>query len=691
MSTRRYKAFISYSHQDESWASWLHRALETYRIPGRLVGSYGTFGPVPRRLSPVFRDRDELSSSPDLNARVRDVLEDSESLVVVCSPAAAQSRWVNEEIRLFRLLGRGDRIFCIIVDGDPQSPNPDETCFPPALLETSVGETHEPLAADARKWVDGKQLAKLKLVSGILGMRLDDLRMREQKRKTRKQVLVGLTAVIFISLGVSAVLSKLSEKARVEHAETLVSQMVEFSKDLEKVADLETLRKLSERLASYLETLDPDDLSDASSLQIALVLRRLGQVSRLQGRPKEAMEAFTRSRDILNGLALRSPGDQSAVFELGQAEFWVGYLLSDKGDWDQATEAFTEYLQVSKRLHRQEPENAEWAMEMAYAFTNLGMIEEQRVPVDKQKVLEYMNSAMEYNQLAVELDSAEEYYQLELANSHAGLADAWMEICDLDSALTARLQNVAFAVDFYNRDPTNKQLKEKYSYSLSGLAWVQDPLGLNEQAIMSLKESMQLLAELSSQDPSNLKYRWNLYQKSAWLAEQFVLTGQFDEAWNLSADTDRGFRQLALEDESISLVNGVAYSRFLMGYSEQAWSIGDSIMAKRWLDEAIQRIEEIVSINPDSSEALYQLKRSYLTYWKQNERVLSEEMMAMLVHYAYSDPSNLSCKQADLSARISIVTGDKQQANVYTTYLMEKAYGEPEFIKFCREHDLCNE
>ena len=34
----RYDAFISYRHAepDRKWAKWLHRSLETYRIPKRL-------------------------------------------------------------------------------------------------------------------------------------------------------------------------------------------------------------------------------------------------------------------------------------------------------------------------------------------------------------------------------------------------------------------------------------------------------------------------------------------------------------------------------------------------------------------------------------------------------------------------------------------------------------------------------
>jgi hypothetical protein len=34
----KYYAFISYSHQDKKWGDWLHKAIETYRVPKRLVG-----------------------------------------------------------------------------------------------------------------------------------------------------------------------------------------------------------------------------------------------------------------------------------------------------------------------------------------------------------------------------------------------------------------------------------------------------------------------------------------------------------------------------------------------------------------------------------------------------------------------------------------------------------------------------
>lgn len=91
----RYRAFVSYSHRDETWARWLHKAIETYRVPSRLVGTTTAAGVIPRRLAPIFRDRDELPSATDLGGKVDEALAASANLIVICSPAAATSRWVD--------------------------------------------------------------------------------------------------------------------------------------------------------------------------------------------------------------------------------------------------------------------------------------------------------------------------------------------------------------------------------------------------------------------------------------------------------------------------------------------------------------------------------------------------------------------------------------------------------------------
>src|SRR5579871_5834013 len=82
----KYRAFISYSHRDSQWANWLHRSLEAYRPPKALIGTYTTVGVVPKRLAPIFRDREELASATDLGSVLKEALAQSACQIVICSP-----------------------------------------------------------------------------------------------------------------------------------------------------------------------------------------------------------------------------------------------------------------------------------------------------------------------------------------------------------------------------------------------------------------------------------------------------------------------------------------------------------------------------------------------------------------------------------------------------------------------------
>jgi len=192
----RYRAFISYSHRDSSWASWLHSSLEKYRPPRTLIGTSTDRGEVPKRLSPIFKDRDELPSATDLGSLINAALAGSAAQIVICSPQAAKSKWVNEEILAFKRLGREDRILCIIVGGEPYASDMPgreaDECFPQALRFRMGADGNlttartEPIAADARPGKDGKNNAKLKLISGLLGVGYDTLRRREQQRRNQR-------------------------------------------------------------------------------------------------------------------------------------------------------------------------------------------------------------------------------------------------------------------------------------------------------------------------------------------------------------------------------------------------------------------------------------------------------------------------------------------------------------------------
>ncbi len=209
----KYWAFISYSHQDRAWASWLHKALETYRVPTRLVGREHWSGIVPRRLLPIFRDRDELSSSAELGTVLNEALRQSRHLVVICSPQSANSRWVNEEIKTFKAMGRSAHVLPIIVSGEPDvshiAGKTELECLPSALRfeVDSNGELTdrraEPIAADARGGQDGRRNARLKLIAGLIGVGLDELKQRERQRTILQRVM-ATAAVVALTFSAAA-------------------------------------------------------------------------------------------------------------------------------------------------------------------------------------------------------------------------------------------------------------------------------------------------------------------------------------------------------------------------------------------------------------------------------------------------------------------------------------------------------
>lgn len=213
----KYRAFISYSHKQERWAGWIHRKLETYRVPKAIVGSEGRDGPVPERLGTVFRDRDELPTSSDLGSALTEALDQSMYLVVICSPDAAKSRWVNEEILRFKRAGRENRILPIVVDGEPNATDrgaPEREAFPEAL-RFAIGEDGEltstrvePIAADARASGDGKHNAVLKLIAGLLGTNFDALKQRERRRaQARRRKLTTIAASIALVICVLGIIA----------------------------------------------------------------------------------------------------------------------------------------------------------------------------------------------------------------------------------------------------------------------------------------------------------------------------------------------------------------------------------------------------------------------------------------------------------------------------------------------------
>ena len=205
LASHHYFAFLSYSHRDAEEADWLHGELERFRVPSSLAGRLTANGVIPKHLTPIFRDRSELAAGHDLTAEIRQTLAHSRCLIVLCSPAAATSKWTNAEIEAFKRDHPDGCIIAAIVAGEPfasEIPGREaEECFPVALRQKydrrgrPTGRRAEPLAADLRESGDGRRRGLLKIVAGILGVGLDDLVQRDHIRRQRRLAFISTGSI----------------------------------------------------------------------------------------------------------------------------------------------------------------------------------------------------------------------------------------------------------------------------------------------------------------------------------------------------------------------------------------------------------------------------------------------------------------------------------------------------------------
>jgi tetratricopeptide (TPR) repeat protein len=339
-----YKAFLSYSHRDAKWANALHKALEAYRPPKQLVGVRTVVGEVPKRLTPIFRDREELASATDLGSAIKEALQRSACQIVICSPQAAKSPWVDAEILAFKRLGREDRIFCVIVDGEPNaSDNPataDQECFPPALrfrlgADGNLSQARtEPIAADARPGKDGKNNAKLKLIAGVLGVGFDTLRRREQQRRYRQLLVIACAAMagMLVTSGLAgyALFQRSAAERQTVRAESeaeTARQTTNFLVDLFRIYDPSeargnaiTAREMLDKGAARIELVRQPAIRATLMDTVGTVYMGLGLYR--QARPLlDQAVATRRGGDAHDPLALSISLEHIGDLLTGQAEF----------------------------------------------------------------------------------------------------------------------------------------------------------------------------------------------------------------------------------------------------------------------------------------------------------------------------------------------------------------------------------
>jgi tetratricopeptide (TPR) repeat protein len=588
----RYRAFISYSHADEAFAARLHRDLERYRLPRRVVQARGL---ISERLGVIFRDRDELASSASLTGTIQKALGESECLIVICSPASAASVWVGAEIDAFRRLRPNAPILPII---PPDVPGIEASgLFPPALASEE-----EPLAADARATGDGRQRALLKLIAALVDIRFDDLIERETVR--RRQRMFTAAGVVMVSVTIASVLMYQARRAEQE-AETrraqatalidyLVSDLTERLVEYEEVGELD--QGLSQAL-NYFGAFEADELDDDTLDKYRSALIGVGSVRIRQGKLEEALETFERAMELGQVSTSRAENEPSEWYDLAQNTYYVGEAHWELQDIPQAADYIGRSLTYGRRAAALAPGNFDYRIEVVFGLNNMGAVNTRLKRYD-QAISSLEESLAENEVLRREFPDKEDDLLNQEVESVSWLAEILPTLGEFEQGFLWHEKEISLREALYDRTNNIHHLA-RLSDALGYYARTLIAVGRTAEARVALARKVALSEQLTREDPENVFWRTRGYLGRVMLAMELHHGGDTAAALAELDIAEAGLADLLAEERNSDLVRlHLAYIAVCRAYFKMDEAPAQSLQALSIAFDTLDSFTEAETIGP---------------------------------------------------------------------------------------------
>ena len=479
----KYRAFLSYSHRDTAAAKAVHNRIEAFRVDRDLVGRKTPMGPIPRQLRPIFRDRHDFEAGETLAAQTAAAIEGSAALILLASPAAAASRFVDQEVRLFLSRHPGRPLIPLILDGEPG--DPERECFPPALREAS-----DVLAADLREIGDGRELALAKVVARLIGLPPDEVfrrAERERRRRARwRNAILGILALLAVAATASALYAwqqlKTNEafldatlKRATDIVDAAVRQAEKYNVPRHATIDLLTRAEgLFDDMARFGQPTPELRYRKAWMLiQFARNYEILGDTAKQAARALDA-------RQLLVELSAERLNNTEYLGALAAAQIEVGDVLVAQGNLPEALSSLRDALAIRERLAESDPLNTAW--------------------------------------------------QRDLSVSHNRIGDVLVGQGHLAEALGSFRDGFAIAERLAKSDLGNARWQHDLSVSLDKIGEVQVAQGNRPDALASFRDSFALRDRLAKSEPSNAVWHRELAVSYNKIGEVLTAQGDLPEA-----------------------------------------------------------------------------------------------------------------------------------------------------------------
>ena len=620
--------------------------------------------------------------------------------MVVCSPEAARSPFVESEVLAFKRSGRGHRIYAFIVDGEPNSGNARE-CFPNALrFELGAdgelsGTPANPLAADARSGKDGKNLARLKLLAGLFGLPLDTLRQRDAQRRHKRMLLVTVASVLAMLLtsflAVQAIIARNAAERRQKQAEDLVSFMIDDLNDkLLDLSSLDLLSAVNDKAMEYFESLPSADVTDETLAQRAKTLMRIGGIRLEQGQLPQAMESFQAAATLSSRLAAAEPHDIPRQLAHADVLAYIGMTHWNQGDLDAAQREFDAAHDVLSSARSVAPNNAKLLFQLASVDSNNGHVLEGRGQIDSATI-NYQRMLEAAKRLA-SLNPANTDWQSLLGLAHNNLAKMALLGGDLRAAIDGYRADVDIEAKAAARDPRNNAQRERLLVTRATLGRTLAQAGKLDEASTLLHQALDDAHQLYAMEPKNTSFQEDVALYSGQLARVQRLSGETTDAAKLSAQSLSMFDRIIATDPSQP-----AWQReraeTLVEIAVQAMASGEhSDKATAPLHEALAVLEPQLAKNLQDRAIVLatvdaRLRLALLSPAKEREALARKALVAIEAQTSAQADPRLRALQAESLALL----GRGAEAHTLGEALTASGYRDADFVALLHNKEFVSE
>jgi len=538
----KYRAFISYSHKDKVFAKWLQNRIENYALPKHL---HVTYPHLPQDLTrSIFRDDEELAGAWELSSALQKALKESEKLIVLCSPNAVRSLWIEKEIASFLKEHDEKDVITVVIKGEPKE------VIPPLLRHNT-----EPLAIDIKS---GKKRMLFKVIASLLEIGFSDLWKREKKAYHKRVLIRSAVFGLMLIVGVYAYMQSRAISSNVELEEVLTSiTKIEHSLVDENLSEEEVYR-----LSAHLKELEQLKKDKEETLKwFGMLKTSIAQKAKYVYNKQGVEKAL----EVLESDVSKSEDKVYAKKNMLRAKLYI-----EKSDFEHAKEAY------------------EKAVAIDASYLNLY---DYALFLSKQNALQMAKEKYE-QLLGYDLSDAR------MANVLNRLGILYRKLKAYDEAEKVYKRALALRADLAEKNPRSYTEDLAWTYNNMGVLYQEsNQIAKSEKSLQKAYVLRQLLAK---ENPK--KYAHHLSCSRHNLGELYSSMHEYEKAETLLLSSLEERRKLAKENPKEYTP---ALASTLYELAGVHYTMSDYVEAERMYSEVLVLRRELFKRNPSAYRRVF--------------------------------------------------------------------------------------